>query len=351
MEFLERQALIAALEQSFNRPTFTTMLLTLDKKLDNLVSPGTYVQNVETVVLTAEQEGWVWSLVDKAHEAVPLSLSLNAFIAAYPEYDPTKVAASIADHLMAHLLRGGRCFIDRTDLRGKLGQLRSADSRVLIVTGDRRTGKTYTRELINFLCDKTANYRAIIADLDRSPFDALGLAEHLGAQLGLDRETIPKQDQEQKTRWTLRLCDWLTSPIVGSPNTIYWFVFDGFREQPLLPDARDLLSELALRAELNFKQVRIVLLNYREDLPIDITDYVLREEVKMIGRDELFEFFNQINNDYGKKLTDTDLSMKVDVIIKSVDDAMAGNQTGNGGDERMHKLNLAVSETVKLLFA
>jgi hypothetical protein len=107
MEFLERQALIAALQQSFNVATFTTMLLMLDKKLENLVAPGTHLQNVETVVVRGEQEGWVYALVDKAHEAVPLSPSLNAFIAAYPEYDPTKVAASIADHLMATCCAAG----------------------------------------------------------------------------------------------------------------------------------------------------------------------------------------------------------------------------------------------------
>ena len=349
MEFQERQALIAALQQTFDGARFTTMLLTMDKRLENLVPPGNHLQNVEGVVWIADQEGWAWSLVDAAHAAAPLSNFLNAFIKAYPEYDPAKGVAQIADYLMAHTLRGGRCFIDRTDLRGKLGLLRTAESRVLIVTGDRRTGKTYTRELVNFVCDKTASYKAINADLDRSPFDALALAEHLGAQLGLDRQTIPKQDQEQKTRFTLRLCDWLLSPIVGSANTTYWFIFDGFREQPLLPDTRDLLSELALRAEMYLKQVRIVLLNYSEDLPIDIVDYVLREEVKMIGRQELCEFFNQVNSDAGKKLSETDLKMKVDVIIKSVDDATTGN--GNGGADRLHKLNLAVSETVKLLFA
>jgi hypothetical protein len=349
MEFQERQALIAALQQTFDVARFTTMLLTIDKRLENLVAPGNHLQNVERVVWIADQEGWVWSLVDAAHAAAPLSNFLNAFIKAYPEYDPAKGVTPIADYLMAHTLRGGRCFIDRTDLRGKLGLLRTAESRVLIVTGDRRTGKTYTRELVNFVCDKIASYKAINADLDRSPFDALALAEHLGAQLGLDRQTIPKQDQEQKTRFTLRLCDWLLSPIVGSANTTYWFIFDGFREQPLLPDTRDLLSELALRAEMYLKQVRIVLLNYSEDLPIDIIDYVLREEVKMIGRQELCEFFNQVNSDAGKKFSDTDLNMKVDVILKSVDDATTGN--GNGGADRLHKLNLAVTETVKLLFA
>jgi hypothetical protein len=350
MEFQARTALTVALRNTFNRETLTSMLLRLGKKLEDLVPDHqTYPRDVEAVVLIADQEGWAWELVDKAIEAAPLSAHLKTFTAAYPVYDPGKGPRPIMDYLMAHMLRGGRCFIDRTDLREKLKQLRAADSRVLIVTGDRLSGKTYTAELINFLCDKTANYKAIHADLDRYPFDAYSLTEHLGSQMGLDPLSIPKQDQEQMTRWILRLCDWITARIVNPGNLIYWFVFDGFRQQPLLPDARELISELALRAEGNIKQCRIVLLNYTEQLPLQINDYVLREQVKSIGRAELCEFFNQANSQSGRNFSDADLSSKVDLIIEQVDSALAGNAVIQG--DRLRQMGLAVSETYRYLFA
>ena len=352
MELAERTDFLFALNNDFNLGTFTLMLSEkLNRKLENEIVPTglSYPQILEIVVQKAIQEGWIFGLLDGALAANPTGLNLKNFVARYPDLDPAKGPPPAIDYVMAHTLRARRFFIDRKDLRAALKELRSPDgSRVLVVTGDRVSGKSYTSELINFLSDRTPNHKAIFADLDRYLFDSLRLTETIGQQMGMEIATIPKQYDEQKTRWAARLSDWIMALVVKPGNITYWFVFDGFREQPLLADTRDLIEELALRAESNVSQCRIVLLNYTEVLPIQINDYVRREQITPIGRAELCEFFDQVNADFKGAHTSADLTSKVDVLLAQVDEAIATNP--EAGVERLRLLSRAVSETAKILF-
>lgn len=351
LELEQRNDLASALHDSFTPLLFQQMLwIRLNRRLyDIILNAGNYRIEVETVVDKANDDDWVPFLIQAAMDDQPQAPRLQAFLTKHPDLDPANGPQPVADYVMAHVLRGKRYFIDRKDLRLALKEMRSNDPRrVLVVNGERLSGKTYTRELISFLSEKTPKHRAVYIDLDKYVYEAPNLTETIGQQMGMDTNNIPKQDDEQKARWVQRLVGWIITRVVNPGDITYWFVFDGFREQTLLPETKDWIDELAVQAETNVPQCRVVLLNYKETLPLQISDYVSREEIKPIGRDELLDFFEQLNRDYKQKYGSDDLTGNVETILSQVEAAILSKP---GSElERLRLLSKAVSETARLLF-
>ncbi|HKV32908.1 MAG TPA: effector-associated domain EAD1-containing protein [Pyrinomonadaceae bacterium] len=352
MELVQRTDFINALNKDYSLSTLTQLLLNqLDKPIANIIITNgmNYPDVLQTVVQKAIEEGWIANLVYHAITQNPNGVNLKAFVQKHPDFDAVKGAPISVDWVMAHTLRARRYFIDRKDLRVALKELRSSDGpRVLVVTGERVTGKSYTNELIAFLSERTPKNKTIYMNLDKYVYEAPNLTEMIGLQMGMDTTKIPQQQDEQKARWVQRLVGWILNRVVNPGDTTYWFVFDGFREQTLLPETKDWIDELAVQAETNVPQCRVVLLNYQETLPFQISDYVSREEIKPIGRDELIEFFGLLNVDHKGNYSPEDLSSKVDLLIAKVDAAIAVKPENQ--IERLRVLSKAVKETAGLLF-
>lgn len=351
LELEQRNDLVSALQNSFAPLIFEQMLFVRlnRRQYDIILNGGNYREVVETVVDTANDGDWIWFLIKAALDDQPLAPHLLAFVAKHPDLNPANAPKPIADHVMAYVLRGQRYFIGRKELRLALKEMRSKDPRrVLIVNGDRISGKTYTRELISFLSENTPHHRTVYIDLDKYVYEAPNLTETIGQQMGMDANIMPKQEDEQKARWVQRLVGWIIARVVNPGDTTYWFVFDGFREQTLLPETKDWIDELAVQAETNVPQCRVVLLNYKESLPLQISDYVNREQIKPIGRVELLDFFEQLNSDHQKKYASEHLSGNVETILSQVDAAVAGKPGSEV--ERLRLLSKAVNETARLLF-
>lgn len=351
LELVQRNDLATALQNSFAPLLFEQMLYTqLNRRQHDIILNGAnYRQVVETVVDKAIEEDWVWFLIKAAFIEQPLAPHLKDFATKHPDLNPANAPKSSADHIMAYVLRGQRYFIDRKDLRSALAEMRSDERRVLVVNGDRLSGKTYTRELISFLSWKTPKNRPVYVDLDKYVYQPPYLTETIGQLLGMETSTMPKKEDEQTARWVQRLVGWILARVVNPGDITYWFIFDGFREQTLLPETKDWIDELAVQAELNVPQCRVVLLNYKETLPFQISDYVGREEIKPIGRDELLDFFEQLNLDNQKKYGSDDLKGNVETILSQVDAAIASKPESE--IERLLLLSKAVTKTARLLFA
>jgi hypothetical protein len=353
MELQQRTDFINALNTDYTISTLTQLLLNqLDKPIANIIltTGMSYPDVLQTVVQKAIEEGWISDLVYHAISRNPNGVNLKAFVVKHPDFDPAKGPPVAVDWVMAHRLRAGRYFIDRKDLRSALKDLMSPDGpRVLVVTGQRVSGKSYTNELIAFLGDRTPKNKTIYMNLDKYVFEAPNLTEMIGQQMGMDTTRMPQQQDEQKARWVQRLVGWIVSRVVNPGDTTYWFVFDGFREQTLLPETKDWIDELAVQAETNQSRIRVVLLNYQETLPFQINDYVSREEIQPIGRDELIEFFKLLNVYHNGKYSPEDLSSKVDLLLAQVDGAIAIKPESQ--IERLKVVTKVVKETAGLLFA
>lgn len=352
MELQERTDFINALNSDYTIATLTLLLNNqLDKRIANIINPVGigYPEVLQKVVQDAIDEGWIANLVYHAIKQNPGGINLKAFVVNHPDFDAAKGPPTAVDLVMAHTLRARRYFIDRKDLRAALKELRSSDGpRVLVVTGDRVSGKSYTNELIAFLGERTPRNKTIYMNLDKYVFEAPNLTEMIGLQMGMDTTQIPQQQDEQKARWVQRLVGWILNRVVNPGDTTYWFVFDGFREQTLLPETKDWIDELCVQAESNVPNCRVVLLNYQEPLPFQINDYVSREEIKPFGRDELIEFFKLLNLDHNGSYSPEDLCSKVDLLLTEVDGAIA--QKPEIQIERLRLLSKAVRTTAGLLF-
>jgi hypothetical protein len=339
-----------ALRDAFDLDTLRRMLwYRLGFKLEEIVSSESNLRTaVEKVIQTARQRGSIWKLVRAALEENPSNELLREFVATYPQYDKTTSWIPPHDPYEAYLLRAQRFFINRVDFRVALRDLSKSDGeRVLVINGERGSGKTYSREMINYLTEVLDDHKALYVDLDMFEYRPDDLAATIGRQMGRDVTTMPKQYDEQVSRWTHNLCDWIFEDFIKNERFTWWFVFDGFRQRLLQPETRDLIGELATRAEGPVRQCRLVLLNYTEMLPADIDCFIKRETIRSIGREDLIPFFNHLFSVKGRALTAAETEYIVDEVIAQVDEKIAA--IPNGSQERLRLLSRAVSNTMRRL--
>src|SRR5262249_19560662 len=120
------------------------------------------------VVKGASSKGWERQLLDKAVEFKPKNPLLRAFEAQYQ----STVLPNPPDPSDAALLRAKRLFIDREDLRARVKELKSAAAaRVLVVHGERYSGKSHSRYLLDHLAENGGGFRTVVIDLVEDEID------------------------------------------------------------------------------------------------------------------------------------------------------------------------------------
>jgi hypothetical protein len=142
-----------ALHDDFTPDSLKRMLLEhANRSLEGIVSSvHPYPKIVEDLLKRAELERWTWDLIRAALAANPGSQKLQNFIKKYPFYSPAKPPATIDPYRTPFVL-AKQVLIDREELRAALEELQKNDGpRVLVVTGERGSGKTYSCELVYVL--------------------------------------------------------------------------------------------------------------------------------------------------------------------------------------------------------
>ena len=345
------QDLYNALHDDFTPVSLGRMLTEhANRRLEDIVSSTKlYREIIEEVLKRAELERWTWDLIRAALAANPGSKGLNDFIRKYPFYSPAKPPVVVDPYRTPYVL-AKQILIDREELRAALEELQKNDGpRVLVVTGERMSGKTYSCQLVYYLAnDFNPRHIVVYVDLDKDVREPDALAETIVSQMGREVGTIPDRERDQKMRYALRLCDWITTQIRNAERATYWLVFDGFRERTVLTETKELIEDLAVRAQTTLRQCRIVLLNYTDILPPQIKNAAGKEHIKRIERAELVRFFEQVNELHANRYTNSELEQKVDVIIKEIEDAISA--VPEGQNMRLQLINDAVSQTVRKLF-
>jgi hypothetical protein len=345
--------LAAALGQDFNLPRLEQMLQTqANRRLETIINPTglSQTQIIDYVLKTAEAERWTWDLVRAARDANPNGPNIQAFIARYPFYNPATPPPAPDPYLTTPYLLSRQILIDRQNLRNALQELESdLGPRVLVVNGERASGKTYSSELIYYLAhNANPKHTVIPVDLDTDVQEPDALVQFIADRMGRDSSTIPGPEQEQKMRLALRLANWLTNQIINTGPSSYWFVFDGFRERTVLTETKALIEELAIRAHTTLRQCRVVLINYTEVLPARVRNAAGREQISQIGEQELVEFLKWFNRSNPPKYTEAELKEKVDIILTEVGQGLA--TVPNGHLLRLELINASVRKTVRELF-
>ena len=291
----------------------------LDKNLEEIVPPGNLKDVAYNLLRTANREGWlrdvlvmfvngqypgVKEMADRTlrtHDSSPdtPAASGSGDAASGNVATESDIATSIsdissmADPYLSQMIGGQRPFIDRSVLRGYFRDLLSdSTSRILVVTGDRPSGKSYTWLFIN-QPEVLAGYTPVLINLSQvnEPHSPVEVMSRIAEQLTLGEPAIDLHAQHSAQ--ARRLGDWLVGQLQqNNPDGRWLLVFDsldhiGQREETL--QLIEFLAGAAIRKRL--PGLRVILLGYANRLLIDPLESVLTEQIRDIGEPELLEFF------------------------------------------------------------
>src|SRR2546423_2005545 len=216
----------------------------------------------------AANQGKLRALVDRIAEH-PEAGAIEVVIQLRAEPPPVAVTShrsGRSDAYATSLLGGGRRprpFIDRVELRRHLREFTKKDGeRVLVVTGDKRTGKSYSWHLINHIGDQVAGVRASMLDLTKWSGPPLGAQDVM--EMVVDAMALVEKPQrdpladEDSRAWKLRV--WFVG-LISALAAPRWLVIDGLDRAPLTDAARRLIIEIVEAARNNEAgELRVALL-------------------------------------------------------------------------------------------
>ena len=259
------------------------------------------------IIMLANREGWVATLIEGAYKNKPQNPPLRDFvIATIPDALVTAAGAGEngGDPLAACFLGSDRslAFIGRDELRNGLRQLTAEGRtpRILSIYSElSRCGKTYSAELIRYAALHRHDRMAYL-DLQQEISLGSGLQDlvaQLGRKIQADISTIPPQEA-QTARWTRNLVIWLIDQVKRSED-FWWLVLDGVNQVEGLPDEiNGFLDRLAKEIEFSDfdPPCRLVLISYdgHRRLPVDVRHRVVQEVIRdEIGPEEMETFFQE----------------------------------------------------------
>ena len=182
-------------------------------------------------------------------------------------------------------------FVDRSRLRAKIKTLTnpSAAKPILIVTGDTRSGKSYSADYVDDFCLRRPNISVCTQRL----FPGTGwptcaeVARDIVASIGRSAANMPPPTTNAD-RWPLELANWV---LVEAAQTSYdwWFVFDGFDSLNVTKDCRSFINFLADRITTGIfrRKYRIVLLGYERGSLTVQPGHIDIDEISLIPDDEI----------------------------------------------------------------
>ncbi|HTV01057.1 MAG TPA: effector-associated domain EAD1-containing protein [Luteitalea sp.] len=362
---LQRDELVAALVDAF--PTLTKLDQMLALKVrqhrPSITPDGPLDDVVLRIVLRAERDFWTRNLIAGARAATPGNPLLQEFLAAHPTLDPGTVTAAV-DHYSAKFLVGGRVFLCRPGFRSALREIgEGLSSRVLVVYGDRGTGKTYSKDFVGYLLQfdpvrRAERYKFAYVDVDQQDATLENLARRIATALGMDPTTIPSRpasDKEQDSRWLPDLYQWLSDGINAGAYEVWWLVLDGFRVS-LPNEALDLIQMLGEFADVGTDRLRLVLLNYPR---VDALLYSHVEAITAppITRSDIEAFLTEVFSRAGDPPDPAVVTAAADSIDQQVDRQVAQLLATHAISSpvephvRLKHLNVALSRTAQKLLS
>ncbi|PYQ25968.1 MAG: hypothetical protein DMF56_25975 [Acidobacteria bacterium] len=295
----------------------TMLVAGLNDKLERISEPGN-LQNVAFQAITAaNNEGWIDKFLDAFRRKRPNDPDLGRFVASLTIVAP----AVVLDHY-AVCFADNRPFVNRIPLRQTLRILTMGGPRILVVRGEPRSGKTYTSNLIKYLA-RQFGFELVRIDLvryaagqDVSPVD-LGTA--IASQMGF--AGAPAPGNEQLARWTVAYFDWFVGQLRSSAAQAktWWVVIDGFQSVSVPLAVDDFVDEFCARVDEALLSVRVVLISYERDLPVEMAPIVTEDKTAPITVDDLTSFFLKFYSEHLPAVTDREdraSTHAVDIALK-----------------------------------
>ena len=299
------------------------VLLTTGDTLDTIsANPLNLDDDILRVIVHAQSNRWLADLLAALVSARPTNPEFQAIqLELIPPGAPPP-----ADPWLTCIVRNAP-FIDREPLREAMRELEADGGRqVLVVHGDRGTGKTYTAEFVRWRA-RECSHEFIHVDLEQltrlSPIDSLvwpeAIAASLSDQMGLGL-VLPTREQadQQYSRWNLVCCDKLTGALIADPRR-WWIVVDSFNLVPLPQATSDFFKELAFRVDASLSRVRLVLLGFGDSLRPDLERHAHRERTTYPTHEDLGLYFQRLHVSAGKVPDPATVAAQVQRVLSGVD--------------------------------
>ncbi len=220
-------------------------------------------------------------MADKWSHDPPWIVRLLDLLAAEPETQRiqnklrTPPAAEANPHV-SQLLVTGEPFVNRTSFRTQARSLtlQVTPRPILIVVGDKKTGKTYTTQYVRHLYLSVASFEYVTVGLAEGSGLAWGpreLAINLLEGMGVNVQALAPSRMEPTTnaeRWPYELAGIVLNEGLKLTKR-FWLLLDGFRGAELRPDTAKLIAALAQRiadSSLFGASYRLVLLGFDPSL-------------------------------------------------------------------------------------
>jgi hypothetical protein len=246
------------------------------KSLDMIAGNGPLENLIPAVIRKADGAGWLKRLLDEALELQGERQRLRAL-----RSDLETMMLIEPDSPFDAMRIFGEAMFDRADLRAKLRGLQSdAVPPVLVVYGERYSGKTWSTRLISYIANKNKELNLVIIDLEPfagKPVDA-ALMGQLIAEEGLFAGP-PAPNEEQDAQWSRQYFTWLARNARQAGGT-WWIVIDHLEKVALSQSAKDFLCGLGREIPTRVPMVRLVILSYHE--PGELESGVGRVETEYV---------------------------------------------------------------------
>lgn len=237
-------AILSAFEES---PLRRCLQFQLDKNLDHITKPAKLPDRVFELLNTANNEGWMVGLLRALKSCNPhpdLHKALDAILDDLLK--PTFISATGDPH--DAILLGPRAFIGRKNLRSEIRHFTAASSytsRVLVVSGEKTSGKSHTWLFLLHLA-REYNVQPILLELRESPsITPRELFGRVGTVLGLGTSDLPAMpDDPQESRTLYPLLDWFQEK-VNYLRKPCWLVIDDLNESTTTPSMQDAAYAIA----------------------------------------------------------------------------------------------------------
>lgn len=254
--------------------------------------PGVTIDNIVNVIVDrAMLDGWIGSIVDEINRN-PTNANELDVIQTFLREQPRP---TIADPFKEVLLDGNRPFANRLDLRLALKTMCApAGSPVLIVTGEPKTGKTFSF----YLAQHIARQHGYVTS--QFELGATVTAENLAIEVMRRVGVALKNNStglESGQRTGKDLADQVKDALEERKQKRV-FVFDGFplpTETPLPPETNSFIVRLAKYADEELRPfLRLVLIRFFDGLPDAIDDVAERDHAQPFTDADMLAVLSQV---------------------------------------------------------
>jgi hypothetical protein len=331
-----------AISLAYSYDELKQLLLKLDRRIQDCVpANAVFPTQVDELVGRADSQGWISQLVLAVLNDRPNNQAIRDFLSRWPYWDPARHPPLVhpSDTLRVF---GGACFIGRSVLRSALKKMEQPTGRkILMVTSrHRKVGKTYSRELVNFISQNTPLTEMAYVDLDSETYNPFKLAKRLAREMGLDPNSIPDETTEQAFRANQELVTLLIRRGTNTPSKVWWIVLDGFRDQIPSEAIQDFIVQLALGIRQK-QEFRLILVNYTYTPPLAVDPYSIKEDLQPLTRTELETHFINVHRQNHNNTNPS--PQQLADYLKGMDDVVAKlNQQYPGSADDQTLISIAV---------